>query len=87
MNQKDTPGTKTKLGRVFPVVILSEIQLIHSNKKSQNKNSQFSQKTQIAIRNFRNFRNLWICDFRNFANNTIGFWAHFTTLDIRVKLG
>ena len=82
MNQKDTPGTKTKLGRVFPVVILSEIQLIHSNK-----NSQFSKKTQIASRNFRNFRNLWICDFRNFANNTIGFWAHFTTLDIRVKLG
>ena len=46
-----------------------------------NKYSQFSRLSQIAIRNFRNFRNLWNCGFRNFANNTIGFWAHFTTLD------
>jgi len=77
MNQKNTPWTKTKVGRVFPMLILSEFQLIHSKKKSQNKNSQFSQKTQIAI---RNFRNLWNCGFRNFANNTVEFWAHFTTL-------
>ena len=38
-------------------------------RQSQNKNSQFSQETQIAIRNFRHF-----------ANNTIGFCVHFTTL-------
>ena len=41
---------------------------------------KFRKKTQIAIRNFHNFRNLWNCGVRNFANNTIGFWAHFTTL-------
>ena len=50
MNQKDTPGTETKMGRVFQMVILSKFQLIQIDKKSQNKNSQFSQHL-IYIRN------------------------------------
>ena len=62
--------------------------------------SQFSQKSQIAIRNFanntigfrrgaRNFANnaIGFCKgVRNFANNAIAFRAYFTTLPIRVSL-
>jgi len=70
--RKDTLETKTKVGRVFPMVFCPNSSWFIQIK--------FRKKTQIAIRNFHNFRNLWNCGFRNFANNTIGFWANFTTL-------
>jgi len=59
ITRTDKPKTKNKVGRVFLMVILSEFQQIYSNK-----NSQFSQKKQIAIRNFRKIVKLRVSQCR-----------------------
>ena len=54
----DTPGTETKLGRVFPMVILSEFRLIYSNK-------------EFAKINFAIFAKIAICEIAIFAISQI----------------